>query len=56
MTALLIVGAAWTAVAVPVAVLIGRSVRVADEAAHALGVRVPDLVPADWIAETTEAR
>jgi hypothetical protein len=57
MSWLLIVLAVWAAVAVALALLIGRSIRLAD----VLSVvpdhpTVPDFIPADWTVPTTGSR
>jgi hypothetical protein len=57
MSWMLMVGLAWPLIAIGVASLIGRSVRLADRSAAAL-VRpvVPDFVPAEWSAPATGPR
>jgi hypothetical protein len=47
----------WVAVAAPLALVIGRSVRVADEALVApSSPAVPGFVPAEWVASATGSR
>jgi hypothetical protein len=54
MTWLLVVAIAWTALAVLVALLVGRSIRLGDRMQRpAAGIGVPDSVPGDW--PTTQA-
>ena len=48
MTLLLIVGTAWAALAAPVALVIGRSVRLADLQEAATSPVVSDFVPQTW--------
>ncbi len=51
MSWVLVVGTAWVVAATPLAVLIGRSVRLADRRQLAQpGLVVPDFVPDDWAA------
>ena len=47
MSWMLIVGTAWAALAAPVALLIGRSVRLADRH-EGTSSPVPDFVPENW--------
>ena len=48
---------AWVAVAAPMALLIGRSIRFADEATRAQSSpAVPDFVPAEWSAAASGSR
>jgi hypothetical protein len=57
MSWLLIAVIVWTAVALPLALLTGRSIRMADQLDPARGsTAVPDFVPADWAAPTTGSR
>ena len=52
MTTLALVGSAWMALALPAAVVLSRSVRIADqrtEQAHA-ATTVPDFIPEDVLA------
>jgi hypothetical protein len=54
MTWLLLAGIVWVSVATLLAMLLGRSVRIADQLADSgASVTVPDFVPANW---TTPAR
>ena len=54
MSWLLIIMIAWTAVAVPLALLIGGSIRHADRVESANSIpAVPDFVPADWSVPKT---
>ncbi len=56
MTWLLVVGAVWMAFAVPVALLIGRSIRLGDRIEPREGpVGVPDRVPNEWTTPQTES-
>jgi hypothetical protein len=52
MYTLLLLALLWVALAVPAALLIGRGLRIADqrEEAACMSLRVPDFVPADWLA------
>jgi hypothetical protein len=56
MSWLLIVGGAWTAAAVPLALVIGRSVRLADLVEAAQPPAVPDVVPAAWSGHPAGSR
>ena len=57
MTWMLMAIAVWTAVAVTLALLIGRSIRVADTLDDGQGQPiVPDFVPADWVTPTAGPR
>ena len=57
MSWLLIAVIVWTAVALPLALLIGRSIRHADEVESAQSAPVvPDFLPADWAVPTTGSR
>ena len=49
MSLLLMIGAAWVALAVPAGLLLGRGIRVADDREVAAGRHpvVPDFIPAD---------
>jgi hypothetical protein len=51
MHTLLLIAALWVALAVPVALLIGRGLRIADQrhAAARTSPRTPDFVPAEWL-------
>ncbi|MGY1724504.1 hypothetical protein [Blastococcus sp. SYSU DS0533] len=49
MTWVLVLGAAWTVLAVLLALAVGRTVRTADER-QADAVPVPDFVPSEWTA------
>jgi hypothetical protein len=57
MSWLLIAVTAWVAAAVPLALLIGRSIRHADavESVQSSSV-VPDFLPADWAVPATGSR
>ena len=57
MSWLLVVGTAWATLATPLALLLGRSVRLADrrEAAQ-LHLLLPDFVPEDWPTAPAERR
>ena len=47
----------WAAIALPLALLIGRSIRHADEVESAQSAPVvPDFLPADWAVPTTGSR
>ncbi|WP_324275629.1 hypothetical protein [Blastococcus brunescens] len=49
MSWMLILLSAWVALAVPLALLIGRSIRTADRRLATVTVRpVPDFVPEEW--------
>jgi hypothetical protein len=49
MSWLLIAATVWVALAAPLALLVGRSLRLADEAEAARSSpAVPDFLPADW--------
>jgi hypothetical protein len=57
MSWLLIAATVWVALAAPLAMLIGRSLRLADEAETAQSSpAVPDFVPADWAVPATGSR
>jgi hypothetical protein len=51
MYTLLVIAVLWVALALPVALLIGRGLRIADQRDEAArtSLRVPDFVPADWL-------
>ena len=53
MSALLIVGTAWAALSAPLALLIGRSIRLADRTEQSLHPRVPDFVPEVWTEQAS---
>lgn len=56
MSWLLLVGALWVAVAVPVGWLIGRSVRLADSRRRPEHpAQVPDSMTADWVPPLPES-
>ncbi|WP_236827142.1 MULTISPECIES: hypothetical protein [unclassified Blastococcus] len=50
MTWVLVLGAAWTVLAVLLALAVGRAVRTADRRQAADAAPVPDFVPAEWAA------
>ena len=57
MSWLLIVGTAWAALAAPLALLFGRSVRLADHMASAQAhLSLPDFLPDDWTTAPAEPR
>lgn len=57
MSLLLIVGTAWACASAPLALLIGRSMRLADRMDESRPQSaVPDLVPAHWTAPATGSR
>ena len=51
MYTLLLVALLWVALAVPVALLIGRGLRIADQRDEAArtSLHIPDFVPAEWL-------
>ncbi len=49
MTWLLLIALAWVALALPLGILIGRSVRLADHRATVATTTVPDYIPAEVI-------
>ena len=51
MYTLLLIALLWVALAVPVALLLGRGLRIADQRDEAArtSLRVPDFVPAEWV-------
>ncbi|SOE00379.1 hypothetical protein [Blastococcus haudaquaticus] len=57
MSWLLVVAIVWVSVAVPLALLIGSSIRRADEPAPSSPhPTIPDFVPAHWVASAAEPR
>jgi len=51
MSWMLILGVAWAGLAAPLALLVGRSIRLADRMQESeSGVTVPDFVPEQWTA------
>jgi hypothetical protein len=57
MSWLLIAATVWVALAGPLALLVGRSLRLADEAEAARSSpAVPDFLPADWGVPATGSR
>jgi hypothetical protein len=52
MYTLSLIAVLWVALAVPVALLIGRGLRIADQRDEAArtSLRVPDFVPAEWLS------
>ena len=55
MTWMLVVGTAWMALALAVAPLVGRSIRLAERKQQPDNpVSVPDYVPVDWTQPQTE--
>ena len=55
MTLVLIIALAWTALALPVGLIIGRGMRIADRRELAATTpSVPDFVPADLFASLTQ--
>ncbi len=57
MSLLLIIGTAWACASVPVALLIGRSVRMANLMDEPRPVAaVPDFVPTDWTTSAAGPR
>ena len=51
MYTLLVIAVLWVALALPVALLIGRGLPIADQRDEAArtSLRVPDFVPAEWL-------
>lgn len=56
MSWMLIAGTAWVLLAAPVALLIGRSIRLADTVESQSQLAVPDFVPERWSASTARPR
>jgi hypothetical protein len=57
MSWLLVLGTAWALLSAPLALLVGRSIRCADQAVVACREpAVPDFVPAEWSAFPTGSR
>ena len=48
MTLILVLGTAWAVVAAPVALIIGRAVRLADAHESGTAAAVPDFLPETW--------
>ncbi|MFL6097206.1 MAG: hypothetical protein ACJ71Y_17275 [Blastococcus sp.] len=57
MSVLLVIAIAWVALSVPVALLLGRALRVADRREQAASLRpmVPDFIPAEVLASVAAA-
>ena len=50
MSWLLILGTAWALLSAPLALLVGRSIRCAEQASVPIPeVAIPDFVPAEWL-------
>ena len=56
MTLLLILGCAWALLATPVALLVGRSIRLADTVESRSQLAVPDFMPEHWASSPTGSR
>ena len=56
MSLMLILASAWALLAAPVALLIGRSIRLADTMESRSQLAVPDFVPEHWAWSPTGSR